>query len=306
MFKRVLIEAAKNVARSFWLSATAVMVLTVSLASVALIATLSTTVSFTVRNLDQLVTIAPLISEDFPEERIEELLEKVRSIQGIDVNSVQYFDKEAARQSLIENNRDSLNDEFVQNFGESGDLAFRFIEITPNSPEDYGRVVEGLNAISFDEIENIWESIPQDERFVQNLKTLNQWVRIIGIILILVFASISILVMVNILRITIYSHKDEIEIMRLVGATNNYIRMPFVAEGVYYNFIAAVIVIALFIPALSAILPRIQEFIGVGDFLQASTDLSIQIYITLATTVITGIIVGVITTYLAIQKYLQL
>ena len=112
--------------------------------------------------------------------------------------------------------------------------------------------------------------------------------------------------MANILRITIYSHKEEIEIMRLVGATNNYIRLPFVAEGVYYNVIAAIIVVTLFIPSLNTILPQMQNWIIDGNFIGDASGLSFQIYITLATTIITGILVGIVTTYLTIQRYLQL
>jgi cell division transport system permease protein len=306
MFKRILFEGAKNIVRSFWLSATAVLVLTVSLSSVALIATLSTTVSFSVQNLDETVTVRGLIAENFPDDRVSELTEAVQKLDGAKSDSLIYLNKEEASKEIIENNRGNLSQDFIDNYSEGDSFAFRVIEISPDNLEDYNLVIQNMEEIKLEGVENVWEAVVRDKIFVENLRNLNHWVRIIGIVLILVFACISILVMANILRITIYSHKEEIEIMRLVGATNNYIRLPFVAEGIYYNVIAAIIVVALFIPSLNTILPQMQNWISDGNFIGDASGLSFQIYITIATTIITGILVGIITTYLTIQRYLQL
>jgi cell division transport system permease protein len=305
MIKRVLIEGFKNIARSFWLSATAILVLTVSLTSVALIATLSTTVGFTVQNLDETVTVRGLISESFPAEKIEQLKEAVKNLDGVNPDTLIYLNKEEASKELIENNRGNLSQDFIDNYSKGDSFAFEVIEISPTNLEDYNLVIQGMEEISIEGVDKVWEAIVRDQSFVENLKNLNRWVRIIGIVLILVFACISILVMANILRITIYSHKEEIEIMRLVGATNNYIRLPFIAEGVYYNIIAAIIVILLFIPILNTVMPQLQDWIGAG-FVSNPAELSFQIYITLAITIVTGILVGILTTYLTIQRYLQL
>ena len=292
MLKRILFEGAKNIIRSFWLSATAVLVLTVSLSSVALIATLSTTVSFSVQNLDETVTVRGLIAENFPEDRISDLTDAVQNLDGARSDSLIYLNKEEASKEIIENNRGNLSQDFIDNYSEGDSFAFRVIEISPNNLEDYNLVIQNMEEISLEGVETVWEAVVRDQIFVENLRNLNHWVRIIG--------------MANILRITIYSHKEEIEIMRLVGATNNYIRLPFVAEGVYYNVIAAIIVVTLFIPSLNTILPQMQNWIIDGNFIGDASGLSFQIYITLATTIITGILVGIVTTYLTIQRYLQL
>jgi cell division transport system permease protein len=299
MLKRSLIEALKNLTRSIWLSLTAISVLTVSLASVALVATISTTIGFAVRNLDNLISVPAFLVESYPEENVAPLLDKIRSIP--EVKQVKYFNKEDAQQELSQGTA-GLNLDFLKTQGSGNSLAWRYVLITPKQSENYGALINILKSQSF---EGTWEEVPGDQSFVDNLVKFNRWVRIIGVVLILVFAAISILVMANILRITIYSHRDEIEIMRLVGATNSYIRMPFIVEGVYYNLIAAAIVTAFFVPLFNLNLPNIAKWIG-GDLTGVSGSLLFQMYLIFGLTLFFGMTVGVITSYMATQKYLKL
>jgi len=299
MLKRSLIEALKNLTRSIWLSLTAISVLTVSLASVALVATISTTIGFAVRNLDNLISVPAFLVESYPEENVAPLLDKIRAIP--EVKQVKYFNKEDAQQELSQGTA-GLNLDFLKTQGSGNSLAWRYVLITPKQSENYGALINILKSQSF---EGTWEEVPGDQSFVDNLVKFNRWVRIIGVVLILVFAAISILVMANILRITIYSHRDEIEIMRLVGATNSYIRMPFIVEGVYYNLIAAAIVTAFFVPLFNLNLPNIAKWIG-GDLTGVSGSLLFQMYLIFGLTLFFGMTVGVITSYMATQKYLKL
>lgn len=301
MFKRSVIEALKNLTRSVWLSFTAISVLVVSLFSVAIVATLSTTAGFTVRNLDNLINIPAFIKSDYPEEQVSELIVKVQSIP--EVKTAEYYNQERAREALAAGGA-GFNLDFLRDQAETQDnLAWRFILVTPNRSEDYGTVISLLKS---EEFEGVWEEVPGDEQFVSNLVRFNHWIRIIGVVLILVFALISILVMANILRITIYSHRDEIEIMRLVGATNNYIRLPFIIEGIYYNIIAAIIVTFLFIPIFNIVLPRVAIWIGGGDLSGVAGALLLQMYFIFGLTMFIGIGVGVLTSYMATARYLKL
>lgn len=300
MLKRSLVEALKNLTRSIWLSVTAISVLTVSLASVALVATLFTTVGFAVRNLDNLISIPAFLNENYPEENVSDLLDRVKSIP--EVKSAQYYDKEAAKKQLEEGGAGFNLDFLKEQKAGSGDLTWRYILITPEQSESYGKVINTLKGGDF---EGVWKDVPGDEEFVNNLIRFNRWVGIIGTALIVIFAAISIMVMANILRITIYSHRDEIEIMRLVGATNNYIRLPFILEGVYYNLIAAVIVTIFSIPLFNTILPRVSEWIG-GDLSGTGASLMLQMYLIFGFTMFAGIAVGVATSYGATQRYLKL
>ncbi|MEI6728662.1 MAG: permease-like cell division protein FtsX [bacterium] len=305
MFKRAFLEGVKNIVRSFWLAATAVTVLTVSLASVTLVATLSTVVGYAVRNLDNLISIPAFVQESVSDDQIPGLTNKLQTIP--DVKSVKYYDKEAANQALREGVT-SVNLDFAKSQVESDkNLVFRFYLITPKNSESYGKIIETLKGVDF---QDYWKQkdVVGDVKFIDNLISFNSWVRIIGVVLILIFALISILVMSNIIRITIYSHKDEIEIMRLVGATNGYIRAPFIAEGILFNLISAFIVSLVFVPGFNIILPNVANWIN-GANVSANAgagQLMLQTYGIFGATLVGGLVVGGLTSYFATQRYLKL
>ena len=152
----------------------------------------------------------------------------------------------------------------------------------------------------------IIEDIQGTKDYTDSLKNIYHWTGIVGIILITVFAMISMLIMVNILRIAIYSRRDEIEIMRLVGATNSYIRGPFIAEGVFYNLFASFFVAIIFVPLFVFFSPTIKLWLGVDDLTTGSISLINWLYLTIAAVVFMGTSVGALASFVATQRYLKL
>jgi cell division transport system permease protein len=90
-----------------------------------------------------------------------------------------------------------------------------------------------------------------------------------------------------------------------VGATNGYIRGPFVAEGIYFNVIAAIIILMIFVPGVTFLLPHLEDFMRVS--LDSTTQtLVYQMYLSVVGTILMGVLAGIATTYLATQRYLKL
>lgn len=297
MFKHALVEGFKNLTRSFWLSATAVTVLTVSLGSFAFVTTLSTIVGFSVRQLDNQIAVVAYFKEDIKQEEVQLTLENLKKVP--EIKQVEYVNREQAQKRLQDSSAAANNlFEIFQN----SDISFglEFVEVTPRSTESYGKVDDLLRSAEY---RSYFFEVQSTRDFIKNLQTLYDWIRIGGVTAITIFGIISILVMANILRIAIYSFRDEIEIMRLVGATNSYIRSPFIAEGAYFNIIAAVIVLSFFVPVLNTFLPDIMKYIGIKQISDINI-LLVQIYSSLAITIFSGIAVGVVTSYAATQKYL--
>jgi cell division transport system permease protein len=296
MLKRFILEGIKNATRSIWLSITAIMVLTVSLTSVALIITMSVSVGYTVRNLDTLVSFPGFFNENVVEDQIiSTIVPQIKALPNI--KNVEYFDKEKARKVLETGSTGFISG----NLQKDENLAWRYILITPDKSENYSSVVQSVKDGKF---KDVFESVPNEPKFVENLISFYSWVNIIGIVLILVFGFISVLVMSNILRMTIYNHRDEIEIMRLVGATNNYIRGPFVTQGILYNVISAILVAILFVSFIGFVSPILKTFLG-GGLNQNGGDLISQIYLSLILTIAISIGLGVLTVYASIQRYLK-
>jgi cell division transport system permease protein len=119
-----------------------------------------------------------------------------------------------------------------------------------------------------------------------------------------VFCLIAILVIFNTIALTIYNRREEVEIMRLVGATNWYIRGPFIVEALTYSVIAAVITSALLIPIYFNMLPKISNYLtpGANIFNGNLPTFLLVIVVQLAI----AFILSSISSLLAMRKYLRI
>jgi cell division transport system permease protein len=299
MLSHAIAEGLKNLVRSFWLSTTAIMVITVSLGTVVLVASLSSITGYKLKELDNGVSISAYFVETVTEEdalKIKEELQADPNIARIQYTSAK--DEEArikAKDQKIGKTIDSLNKKSNRQIAQSS------LSIFPKDADKYDEVVTILQT---EDYKIFFSDFIYDKDFYENLTKFYKWLNIIGAGLIAIFSFISILVMVNILRITIYSYKTQIEIMRLVGATNSYIRSPFVAEGVFYNLIASMFVLSLFLVLIYVGSPYVNQYFNFD--IMADKGLLTQLYLGVGSTLLAGVSVGAITSYMATQKYLNL
>lgn len=303
LLQHAITSGTRNFTRNIWLSLTAVTILVVSLSAVGFLSLLSTSLEYAIQKLDSQVNIVVFFQEDATLENVQFLdkeLTQKNDKRGFDVISTKVFTKEDEKQNLLKR---------IPGIGDVFDLignplSYK-LEIQPKSINDFDSAV---NFLAQDKYKDIILSIKNPSSVINNLKRLNTTSKTISLIVIAVFALVSILVMINILRIAVYNRREEIEIMRLVGATNTYIQSPFIVEGVLYNIVAACIVLAIFIPLTNGLAPVINNYLSAafvsseqGDISQFSN----KVFINLGLNIIAGVVIGVVTIYLAIQRYLK-
>lgn len=126
----------------------------------------------------------------------------------------------------------------------------------------------------------------------------------IGIGVSVIFCIIVVLVMFNTIRMTIYTQKDEISIMRLVGATNAFIEIPFIIEGMLYGLFASVISTLILYPIILYTTPKINEFFQLVN-VDAASVINKNLLIIIAVQLLLGIFLGVVSSAIAIRKYLK-
>jgi cell division transport system permease protein len=124
----------------------------------------------------------------------------------------------------------------------------------------------------------------------------------LGLVLSLLLAIISILITFNTIRLAIYISREEISVMRLVGASNKYIRGPFVIIGIMYGVVAGIITLMLFYPATYWLGQATANFFtGVNIFSYYVTHFA-QIFLII---IASGIVIGSVSSFLAVKKYLN-
>lgn len=173
----------------------------------------------------------------------------------------------------------------------------------PSQYESVAQFLQGKNTLSSSGV-----SIIDHVNYFQNKIAIDKLTKIInaahrlGFAITLAFILISILIAFNTTRLTIYIAKDEISVMRLVGASTSYIQGPFVILGVIYGLVAGVIALLIFLP-LTYWLGKLTEnfFIGLNIFSYYLHQFP-QIFLII---IISGIMIGAVSSLLAIRKYLK-
>jgi cell division transport system permease protein len=175
---------------------------------------------------------------------------------------------------------------------------------------DYGSIanfLQGQEALQTTGTPQIIDKInyfdQQHQDAVNRLAQITSSAKWIGLIIILIFVFVTIAISFNTLRLTIYSSREEIAVMRLVGAGQAYIRSPFLVEGVMYGFIAGIVTMLLFYPLTWWLGRSTSSFFGGLSVFSYYIDHFALLFLII---VGSGVLLGLIASYLAVRRYLKI
>ena len=228
---RHLKEAYYGITRHFAMSLSAASAVTVTLLLMSIMILALGNISQITMNLQENVTIFVRIQEEVEESNIVSLKHRVESVDG--VSFVTYSDKDNELDKLIEEFGD--DGYLLETYrGEENPLSRAFVvEI-----ESGAKISEVSAAIGkIDGIEEALFGGSSTEQFIESLNI----VRIGGFGIVAALGLLAIFLISNTIKITIFARQDEIAIMRHVGATNGYIRTPFVFEGIAIGLLGSII-----------------------------------------------------------------
>lgn len=143
----------------------------------------------------------------------------------------------------------------------------------------------------------------QHQDAVNRLAQITASAKWIGLIIILIFVLVTIAISFNTLRLTIYSSREEIAVMRLVGAGQGYIRAPFLVEGSMYGLIAGIVTMLLFYPLTWWLGRSTASFFGGISVFSYYIEHFAPLFLII---VGSGIVLGLISSYLAVSRYLKI
>ncbi|HWO07340.1 MAG TPA: permease-like cell division protein FtsX [Candidatus Paceibacterota bacterium] len=142
----------------------------------------------------------------------------------------------------------------------------------------------------------------QNRTAIERLTSIIQTARTISAVVALFLAGASVLIAFNTIRLAIYTARDEIGVMNLVGASHWYVRGPFVIAGILYGVISGIIVLAVLYPLTAWIGPASERFFGTFNVFDYYTGNFAFLFLAIMGT---GIILGAISSFLAVRRYLH-
>ena len=256
-FLRIIKFSLQDIARNIWLSIVTVTILLLALLSINTLLTVRVVSDNAVMAVKEKIDISLYLKADATESDITALRERLSGLP--EIKSINYTSKQAALESFREKYRD--NPEILQALRELGNNPLSpSLAITPSNFDDTANLVNTLRQLDSDIIES--RDFSDNTAVVTKIQEITKRVNEVGAVIILVFILTSLLVVYNSIRVAVYTHRREIEIERLVGASNFFIYMPYLFSAFIYALMSILLMIAIFYPFLTLFQPYLEVFLA--------------------------------------------
>jgi len=298
----------KSGAISFWrngsVSWASVLILTVTLTVITMVLFSGVVLSSTLETIKNKVDVDIYFTKGASEDAMLAFANDVK--KNPDIADVKYISRDQAYQNFKERHKDE--EATIQALTEIGENPLpASINVKAVDPNKYESIVKFLKQKESAMGDNdIIDKINYTEKSQQAIASLNRIINAsnkLGVLIAVFFAVVSVLITFNTVRLAIYIFREEVSVMRLVGASETYIRAPFVTVGILYGLVSALITTIILLP-ITHYAGSWTEKLGTGVNLFAYFRENI-IMITFLL-IVAGSALGAISSFLAIKKYLKI
>ncbi|MGI6230662.1 MAG: permease-like cell division protein FtsX [Tractidigestivibacter sp.] len=281
----------------------AVVTIFLSLFIIGVFAIASEVVNNMVGTVEDKVTIQAFLSDDADQATVEALEEEIKSWDN--VQSVEYRSKdenlEQYRSSMSQRNAE---DAVVALDGENPIPASIVIKLYDSSQVESTaqRLIEDETFQSVcDTPDDPSSDVQYGRDTVEKLFSVTNIIRIVAIVLVVLLTFVAFVFINNTIRLAISARRREIAIMRLVGASNSFIRGPFMMEGTLEALIGAILAVIALAAGMSYVLPRLSNSLQFLTFYVAPT----FEYALFGFLILLGIVIGMLSSAIAMRRYLK-
>ncbi|MBI4134755.1 MAG: ABC transporter permease [Candidatus Sungbacteria bacterium] len=300
--KEALTRIGKTALLSFWrnglLSTATVLVMVLTLFVIGGLLLSSVLMNTVLDSLQEKIDVSVYFLPDTPEELILKSKADFETIPF--VSSIAYISQAEALERFKEKHKDNpLISESLKELAQNPLEAS--LNITATDPSKFREIVSAIESRQEKSIDKI--NYHENQKVIERLSRIMAAARTGGATLAAVLAFIAVLVAFNTVRLAIYTAREEIQIMRLVGATAWYIRGPFLLEGMMDGALAAAITTVIFIPLTWLVSPKLLLLVEGTDLFSYFLSNFFEFFFIL---LFVGVALGVLSSMLAIRRYLKI
>jgi len=292
-----------NFARNLWLAIAAMAIMIVTLTIILFSVIVNATFSNTVDQITEKIDVSLYLKDSTTPEQTQSLIKQLKALPA--VKSVTYLDKEQALDAYKAQN--AGNQQLLQAINETDNPLPATVRIKPVDLNQIDQIRKFVNKPNILALQSDPASDSGDRRAaIDKITHATNILRRAGIVAVAVFATISVLIIFNTIQMAIFNRRDELQIMRLLGASTWYIRGPFVVEAVIYGILSAIasllIINALFVTASSSL--QATSF-GLLDIGYSQTFFETHYWALLTMQLTLGILIGAASSVIATRRYLK-
>lgn len=302
--KRILKSGFVNFWRNGFVSLASVLIMVVTLFTLGSVVFLGAMLNTSLAQLQEKVDVNVYFLTDAPEEDILALKGALEALP--EVSGVEYITREQALAGFEERHQ---GDQTILNaLAELPDNPLGAVfNIRAQETSQYETVAAfleseaalGAGQRTIIQKVNYFDNKPVIEKLSEIINSAEK----LGFALSLVLIILSLIITFNTIRLAIYTAREEISVMRLVGAGTSYVRGPFVVEGVMYGVVAGILVLIIFYPLALWIGPFTERFFGAINIFDYYVSNFGQMFLVILGS---GIVLGALSSYLAVRRYLEI
>lgn len=294
---RIIKFSFQDIARNIWLTIVTVTILLLALFSINTLITVRLISDNAVAAIKEKIDISLFLKADTADTEILALKDKISTLPT--VKNVVYISKQDAINSFREKYQ---NDPTVL-------AALKELGRNPMSPsltiipQDFDQselLINSLKMIDSPIIES--RDFSDNSLILKRLTDITKRVNEVGMFIISIFILTSLLVVYNAIRVAIYTHRQEIEIMRLVGASNFFIYMPYLFSALVYALFSVLVIISLFYPFLTLLQPYLEAFFT-GYNINILSYFVDNFWIIFSAQFLAIVLINIIASLFAVRKY---
>lgn len=299
---RVVRYGLRNFTRNAWLTVAATVVMTITLLIILVTAVASSVLGETITSQKDKMELSFYIRYDADEDVLRNLTGKLRiqpNVQSVDISTSEEEYKKASK-----DNAEAWSEVVSQGIAptlasvihvklddmEQRDVIENFVDKDPQFQEWIDTSVTEL------------QDVEARQETIDKLSSIMSYASRAGVVAAAIFIVISVLIIFNTIRMTIFSRRDEISMERSIGADNYFIRGPFLVEAELYGIIAAVLAMAIGYLAVSKILPSLGSYIEVA---KTQAIFNQWWWAILLGMLVLGFLIGNLSARMALHKYLK-
>lgn len=254
-FIRVIKFSLQDIGRNIWLSIVTISVLILALFSVNMLLAVNFISQAAIGAIKDKIDVNIYLKTDADESEILALKARISNVDQ--VKEVQYITKAEALETFKAKHEN--DPEILESLKEIGKNPLTpSLIIKPKNIDQYQILINELNQIDSDIIES--RNFDDHKQLIEKINSITNKIRDVGLLISAIFICITMLLVYNSIRVAIYTHRREIVIMRLVGASNWFVKAPFLISSFIYTIIGTAAVVSIFYFFLTLLQPYIETF----------------------------------------------
>lgn len=300
---RIIRAGIQNFFRNLTLGIAAMAVMVITLTIVLFSFIVNQTFANTVTTITDKIDISVYLIDDITSEQRETLLNDLKNSKN--VKSVEYISKEKALEIYKEQNKDNVD--LLVAISQTDNPLPASIQIKPIDPNQIESIRQFLEQPDIKKLQSDETSYSGDRKeAIDKITQATKFFREAGIVGIIVFLVVSMLIIFNTIRMAIFNRREELQIMRLLGASTFYIRGPFIVETVVYGVIAGLVSVGLVSAMFSVSSSAFgASSLGLLDINYSSQFFKSNFWLILLIQVGIGVVIGALSSYIATRRYLK-